>query len=494
MRTPQTDIWRLAVLIPALAAVLVWLPSLASSFQFDDFNVIVNEPRVHSLSAWWASMPGIRPLLKLSYALNYSISASASGFRVVNALIHAINASLAFQVLRMLGMRAGLTESAAARAALLAALIFALHPVQTEAVTYISGRSSSLAACFCLVSILFWARGSIAVSCLAFVAAVATKETAIVLPLALWLYSADRPVRETFSRLLPIAGLTLLLLAVVAALHTYRHLLEVSLATRSIGENLLTQAHGVTYLAGQLLRPWNGNADPQLAAVTSYGAGTVALAVAWAAALLVALACVRRARAGTVARVRENVGTSANANVGANTVAHQSLRQDAGASTSAQTSAGAFAVLWFLLWLAPTNSLLPRLDPANDRQLYLALLGPAWWLAVQLTRPALLLRTRMLAGGAIVALLCLATIERNTIYRTEVSFWEDTAARNPSSPRAANNLGMAYAMACRREEALTEFSRAIALDTTDFRPRMNRLLLQGNELPETGCPLSNPAP
>jgi protein O-mannosyl-transferase len=443
VRTLRTEILRFAALMPALAVVLAWLASLPGSFQFDDFNVIVNEPRVHSLSAWWASMPGIRPLLKLSYALNYSISPNALGFRIVNVMIHALNASLAFQVLRMLGVRTGLADSTAARAALLAALIFALHPVQTEAVTYISGRSSSLAACFCLVSLLYWARGNTLASCLAFVAAVASKETAIVLPLALWLYSADRPVRETLLRLSPIAGVTLLLLATIALLPTYRHLLTVSLATRTVGENLLTQAHGVTYLAGQLVKPWNGNADPQLSAALDTGA--VVLGAAWAAALLVALGCVRRARAG------------------------------------------AFAILWFLLWLAPTNSLLPRLDPANDRQLYLALLGPAWWVAVQLTRPALLLHARALAAGVIVALLCVATIDRNAIYKTEVSFWEDTAARNPSSSRAANNLGMAYAVACRGEEALKEFSRAIALDSSDYRPRMNRLLLQGGELPETGC-------
>jgi protein O-mannosyl-transferase len=444
VRTPGTEILRFLPLIPALAAVLVWLPSLSGSFQFDDFNVIVNEQRVHSLSAWWASMPGIRPLLKLSYALNYSISQGAFGFRVVNVLIHALNASLAFQILRMLGARTGLT--AATGAAVLAALVFALHPVQTEAVTYISGRSSSLAACFCLVSVLCWAKGNTLASCLAFVAAVASKETALVLPLALWLYSADRPVRETLSRLAPIVGVTFVLLAIVAMLPTYRHLLAVSLETRTVGENLLTQAHGVTYLAGQLLMPWNGNADPQLPTVTTSNAATVVLAAAWAAALLGALACVRRARTG------------------------------------------AFAVLWFLLWLAPTNSLLPRLDPANDRQLYLALLGPAWWVAVQLMRPALLPRLRVLAASAIVVPLCVATIERNTVYKTEVSFWEDTAARNPSSARAANNLGMAYAMACRRDDALEAFSRAIALDGSDYRPRMNRLILQGGEeLPGMEC-------
>jgi hypothetical protein len=142
---------------------------------------------------------------------------------------------------------------------------------------------------------------------------------------------------------------------------------------------------------------------------------------------------------------------------------------------------GSFAMLWFLLWLAPTNSVLPRLDLANDRQLYLALIGPAWWLAVRLTSA----RKVVAASGVVVILLLLsvATFERNRIYDTEVSFWEDTAARNPSNARAANNLGMAYAIACRADEATGEFKRSITLDASDYRPRINLALLRGHALP-----------
>ena len=69
-----------------VAVLLAYFNALTRVFQFDDYNVIVNNPAVHSLAAWRDSMPGIRPLLKFSYAL---------------------------------------------------------HPVQTEAVTYVSGRSVS---------------------------------------------------------------------------------------------------------------------------------------------------------------------------------------------------------------------------------------------------------------------------------------------------------------------------------------------------------------
>ncbi|HEU5089593.1 MAG TPA: hypothetical protein VFT99_19195, partial [Roseiflexaceae bacterium] len=324
--------------VPALAIIAQWWPALPASFQFDDWNVIVNEPRVHSLTAWWQSMPGIRPLLKLSYALNMTLDASPTGFRVVNILIHAIGATFVLSLLRTRGIRAGLAEVDASAAALLAALIFALHPVQTEAVTYISGRSTSLAACFCLAALYCWVRseqsanprrasGWLAACCLCYVLAIATKEFAAILPLALLLYSADRPFTATLRRLTPLLLLMVLMSFVALSLSTYGRLLAVSLDTRSIADNVLTQSHGVLYLVGQLVRVWNGNADPQFE-VTSLNWASASLCVAWLSVLAIALLRVRRA------------------------------------------PVGAFAVLWFLLWLAPTNSLLPRLDVANDRQLY----------------------------------------------------------------------------------------------------------------------------
>lgn len=440
--------------LPAVAIVLLWWPALSAGFQFDDWNVIVNEPRVHSLAAWWQSMPGIRPLLKLSYTLNMTIDADPTGFRVVNILIHALSATLVWSVLRTRGIRAGLADMDASRAASLAALIFALHPVQTEAITYISGRSSSLAACFCLLSLYCWIRGEqsehsrsaaswLAACCVCFVLAVATKETALVLPLALLLYSADRPLSLTLKRLMPLFVLMVLMLSVALSLPTYRRLLTVSLDTRTIAENLLTQSHAVLYLAGQLLRVWSTNADPQLAVITSLNWLSATLCVTWLSVLAITLAKVRRA------------------------------------------PVGAFAVLWFLLWLAPTNSLLPRLDIANDRQLYLALIGPAWWLATRLISWH---RMRPAPYAALVAVLLLtalswATHQRNRIYETEITFWQDAAERNPDNSRAANNLGMAYAIHCRFDEAAAAFNRAIALAPDEYHARINLILLRKGQLP-----------
>lgn len=443
--------WLIA--LPAFAIALLWGPALGGSFQFDDWNVIVNESRVHSLHAWWDSMPGIRPLLKLSYALNSSLSGSPAGFRAVNVLIHAVNATLVFRFLHARGLRAGLDGQHAHVAALLAALVFALHPVQTEAVTYISGRSSSLAACFCLLSLSCWARSErstapangtrwLLASCACFAAAVATKESAVILPFALWLCSADRPARRNMRRLMPFFGLMALALTVALSLPMYRLLLEVSLDTRSTMSNLLTQARALVYLAGQLVRPYNGNADPQLPVIEAADTVSVALSLAWLGVFTWALLRVRR------------------------------------------SPVAAFAALWFLLWLTPTNSVLPRLDIANDRQLYLALIGPAWWVAVQLTQVH---RHSGWIGHVVAALIVVflahASVQRNRIYATETSFWQDAVARNPGSARAANNLAMAHALNCQLEAAAQEFARSIELSPQDFRARINLKLLTEDALP-----------
>ena len=126
-----------ALLVAALAAA-AYLPSLGAVFQFDDYNVIVNYPTVHSWQALFERAGGgVRPLLKASYTLNWTLG---FGFSLFNILVHALNATLLFLV----GDRLFRDR----RAALIAALLFALHPAATEAVTYISGRSSSLMAAF----------------------------------------------------------------------------------------------------------------------------------------------------------------------------------------------------------------------------------------------------------------------------------------------------------------------------------------------------------
>lgn len=443
----------------ALATVAAYLTSFNGVFQFDDWAVIVEEPRVHSLAAWWQSMPGIRPLLKLSYALNWQSGHGIAGFHAVNLGLHVANACLVLALLRRLAARLGY---AATLAPLAAALLFALHPAQTEAVTYISGRSSSLSATFALASLWCLDIGrdaprpvlrrwlSWCVSPLLFLLALGTKETTMVVPAAvvlLVLCDARRRVRwrEALAAAVP-HGLALTVAALLAAtLPRYWMLLESSLTAREPGVNLLSQLHAVAWLVGQLVMPWRLNADPMLGVVSAWTPATAALALLYATLLAVGCAALRR-RPGL-----------------------------------------AFGILWFFLWLAPTNSLLPRLDLANDRQLYVALIGPAWLAGLLAVRAmASASRPRRIALGAALAALLLglaaATAQRNTLYASEIAFWTDVAAKSPANARAAGNLGYALARAGHPVEAEAQFRRALALDPQYTRAAINLMLLQDGTL------------
>jgi len=429
--------------ILAIAALAAYCNAPGGVFQFDDYNVIVNNPAVHSLAAWFDSMPGIRPLLKFSYALNWTLHPGPLGFHLVNVLVHAVNAVLVYGLLRGLSEERGEMQWAP----FVGALLFALHPVQTEAVTYISGRSVSLMALFYLCSVLTWLRADRAahprawraLSAGLFGLALMVKETAVTLPFALLLLDAlSTRHRFTAAQILRRQGWHWLVLSggvfVIAASPTYRHLFEVSVSARGATDNLMTQANAVCYLAGQLILPWRLNADPDLPVLTAVTPAFFAQAAAIVALVVAAVLNLRR-RAWL-----------------------------------------AFAVLWFFLHLLPTNSLLPRLDVANDRQLYLASIGVfyAVGIGVQL---AMQHAHRPRLAGAFVGLallgLGIATVQRNEIYGSAVALWEDAAMKSPRKPRVANNLGYAYQQAGRYPEAKLAYRQAIELDPDYWKARIN---------------------
>jgi tetratricopeptide (TPR) repeat protein len=321
-------------------------------------------------------------------------------------------------------------------AALLPALLFAVHPVQTEAVTYISGRSASLMAFFYLGSLLAWLRGRergsrfllYVVSPILFLLAAASKEVALTLPFALILCEAVRRERTGWKEALRAQAVHWGLLAALAVLFLahagYGRLLEACFDIRGAAANLLTQVHGIGYLLSRLVMPHALNIDPDLPVFS--GGSPVLLPEALLLAALLA--------AGIFGLVK---------------------RSPAG-----------FGILWFFLHLVPTNSFIPRLDVANERQLYLA----SWGLFLAVAAVADLLRgkwgARRVSAVATVLVLALGvlTVSRNTVYRSEVALWEDTVRKSPGKARAWNNLGYAYQQAGRFLDAEAAYLRALRVD------------------------------
>jgi tetratricopeptide (TPR) repeat protein len=420
------------VLLLAGAVAIVYLNSFRGVFQFDDYNVIVDNGGVHTWGGFLAGLPrGIRPFLKLTYTLNWTSGLGLFGFHLVNVTLHAANAVMLFFLASRIG-----APSVSRFAALLPALLFAVHPVQTEAVAYISGRSVSLMAFFYLGSLLAYLRGRergsrfylYLASPILFLLAAASKEVALTLPFALVLCEAAR--RETTGwkealRAQAVHWGLLVALAVLFLAHAgYGRLLEACFDIRGAAANLLTQVHGIGYLLSRLLMPHALNIDPELPVFS--GGSPVPLPEALLLAALLA----------------------------------------AGSFGLKKRSPAGFGILWFFLHLVPTNSFIPRLDVANERQLYLA----SWGLFLAVAAGADLLREKRGARWvtAVAAVLVIAlgvlTVSRNTVYRSEVALWEDSARKSPGKARAWNNLGYAYQLAGRFRDAETAYLRALRVD------------------------------
>ena len=418
---------RRAALVAA-AALAAYLPSFGGAFQFDDYNVIVNYPTVHSWELLYERAgAGVRALLKASYTLNWTLGAGSTfGFHLVNVALHAFNAVLLF----FIGRRIFPDHP---NASLVAALLFALHPAQTEAVTYISGRSVSLMAALYLASILLYLRKSF-YSVIPFILALGVKETAVTLPAALLLIELVRPGRASWRLQLPhwlvlaAGGLVILLVP------RYFDLIAYGFSQRGPIDNLLTQVGGISYLLARLVTLQGYNIDPGLAVFQGFDSLFFLQTILIAGLLALGLSSLRS---------RPWLG---------------------------------FGILWFFLQLAPTNSIVPRLDVANDRQLYLACWG--LFLGVSIQASLLFPRRASLALTAAAAIaFAAASVSRQLDYRDEITLWEASVRENPANPRARNNLGYAYYLAGRKGEARREIEAASRLDPVYEKPRANLLLL-----------------
>lgn len=432
-----------------VAVLAVYGNALHGAFQFDDYNVIVNYGAVHGWDAWYADLGhGLRPLLKLSYTLNWLSGPDVLGFHLFNICVHLLSVLLVYALAtRIFACSSACDPQRRHWAAMFAALLFAVHPANTEAVTYISGRSMSLMTLFYLASLLAYVKGSEegearwshAVSPVLFVLAVASKETAMTLPFALLLwevcFSPGRPFKIMLQKQAVHWCVFLLLALLLLSNDRYWQLMAFSAGLHSMQENLLTQLHALTYLLGQLLLPWHLNIDPDLPVITRLSqAGPDAML--WFALLIVA-----------VWNLRKRPWLS-------------------------------FALGWFVLQLLPLYVFLPRLDVANERQLYLA----GWAMLL----PVAVMCARMTANAGIryasaVLVLVLAglTMARNEVYRSEVALWEDTVRNSPNKARPYNNLGYAYFLAGDLAQAEQAYSTAIRLKPDFWLAENNLARLPG---------------
>jgi hypothetical protein len=436
--------------LTALTVLACYANAVPGDFQFDDYNVIVDNPAVQSWDAWrhadGQGLQGIRPLLKITYLLNWMAGWGAPGFHLVNVAIHFGNSLLVYALaqafLSNLEAQPGLTRFPCATAqqlALCVALTFAVHPVNTEAVTYICGRSTSLMALFYLAGVWMYVSGRttnnklnlyLAVPLL-FGLALGVKETAVTFPLALlaWEWVLGGTVKAVWRRQWPVW--VLLLAGAIFFLFNDNYLSQMqrSAELNTLTGNVATQAFTFSYLMRQWVLPLWLNIDPDLPLLHEFSAAVPYLAAMLAAVILIPLC--RRKKPWI-----------------------------------------SLALMWALVHLVPLYILLPRLDVANDRQMYLS----GWPLALAIVAELALWLDRTALSRAIALLLIslsCVTVWRNQDYRSEIALWEATAKLSPDKARVHNNLGYAYKLAGRTVDARREFTTALRLDPNEIKARYN---------------------
>jgi len=444
------------VLIAGLAWA-IYLPALDASFHLDDSPSIRDNPVIRELdpgriAGFWPT----RTVTYFSLALNFRAGGlNPRIYHAVNLAIHVLNSFLVYALLRLL--LAGQPGTAARRswAAAGGALVFALHPLQTQAVTYVVQRATSLGTFLVLLTLVLYCRGrrgkpgslgrllAFQGALLAEVLALLTKEFTVITPfllLAIEAVHAKNLRKLPGKRLAPFLA-AVLLIPVLILLHSdnpyYNDSGQLDWLSRS-GMNLnTTPGKGIspaTYLATQervfltylrlLFVPLNQQLEYDCPWQTSCLAFPAILGAAAAgAALLLAI------------RLRRT------------------------------TPIGALGLFWFLCALIPESSLIPISDPAVEHRLYLPLVGAALALAAWIASwPGG--KTRKIIFGLILLQFGYLAYQRNQVWLNPITLWEDNVAKAGGKARVHGNLGKAYLDAGRYGRAAEEFERMLELDPT----------------------------
>lgn len=461
------SLWAVALLLVVVGA-LVYANSLSGAFVFDDTSAIPNNPSIRTLwPPWTPLLPPAgtavarRPVVNLSFALNYAADGlNVTGYHVVNVAIHILSCLLLFGIARRT-LAAEVVAAAVRRAApwlaLAIALIWLIHPLQTESVDYLVQRTELLMALFFLLTLYSVIRGAdsvapptwFACAILSCALALACKEVAGVLPLVVLLYDRTflaRSFREALrKRRLLYGGLAATWLILVMTL----------------GERLPTK----TELADHSMTPWT-YALTQSTAIVRY----LRLSF-WPSPL-------------TVDYEDWPVATSILSVAPALALVLLLLGVTAWALWRAP--ALAFPGAAFFLILAPTSSVVPiPTEILAERRMYLPL---AAVIALAVVGSHLLLeRLRARRGWAnrtqhyieigvalvLVVVLAGVTIKRNEDYRTADGILADAVAKRPGNWRARSNLGSVLTSQGRSAEALPHYAEAVRLKPDYIDARYN---------------------
>ncbi|HXW69392.1 MAG TPA: tetratricopeptide repeat protein [Dissulfurispiraceae bacterium] len=434
----------------------------------------------------------------LSFALDYKIHGlNLAGYHIVNLVIHIATALLVY-FLVLLTFRTPFfhdsrftTHDSRPLIAFFSAALFVSHPIQTEAVTYIVQRFTSLAAMFYLLSLVFYIKARLLTSSkkpfafhlmpfaffiLSFLSAflaMMTKEIAFTLPVIVLLYELMF-FRHTFKR-------SLLLSVITGAIVISASVVVLGVSGGSLGnmlsdlgqktrletniprwDYLMTQMRVVTTYVRLLFWPANQNLDYDYPVSHSLLSLPVFLSFAFLFLLFglgIYLVMGKRQRAiGNRIKAKSKEGGDSNF-----------TPQNAERRTLYAERLMGFGILWFFITLSVESSVIPIADVIYEHRMYLPSVGAFIALTVFIFTIVARSNPRFFSYASagllcIVVIFCVATYKRNMVWQNEMTMWEDIVSKSPQKARALNNVAAIDIDRHQPEAALEYLKRSLAAD------------------------------
>ena len=457
--------WLVLPLIAAALASAAYINALDNPFVYDDHDTVVRNASLADVSnvKFVLIYSPFRPVVNVSYAVDRWLwEYRPFGYHLTNIALHTTAVLLLFVWLRRVLSDAGAARATDA-AAFVGAALFAVHPLQSEAVAYVSGRSELMCAVWFLAALLLArgallsgsrARGAAAMAC--GVLSIASKETGLALPVVVLAYDWLLRPGEEAARRRRFWRVYVPVFVMLAGLGTYRLATMPGLSGGPVTPllTLLTQAIVIWRYIGLLAWPSGQSVMHGVHRVTSPldPIGWVSLA-GLAGAVIVAVR----------------------------------LRKSRPLVT--------LGIVWFFAVLAPSSSVIPLREGMAEHRVYLASAGifmaiaaaVSGWLASEPRASRTVRRAQAGALGATVAVLFTLTVWRNQVWADPAALWREATVH------AAGMWEPHYALADSLREqgdcagALPEYRAVVALrpDHRDAYTNLGICLAQTGQLEES---------
>ncbi len=405
-----------------ILGLLIYSNTWHVPFLFDDsMNIKQNISlyKTWDIPAIWSSNNKIRFLPFVSFAINHALGKDQVwGYHLFNLAVHLLNSIWVYFLISLLlitpKMKGKYPEKAGYFLAAFSSLIFLSHPLQTQSVTYIVQRMTSLTAFFYLGTIIFYLKARLTQNKIHYgmafgmnLAAMFCKETAFTLPLALLLveFLFFDFSKKNLLRLIPfLATMAIIPYFVHSEAASYnihsKNFLPIRIKALPRGDYFLTELNVLCTYLRLFLLPVNQNFDYDYPTAHSL----------WEPKTLACLFLLGTLLAAALGTIKKNRFIT-------------------------------FSIFWFFLTLSVESSVIPLEDVIFEHRMYLPLVGCALLLGIGLFSFLEKASYFMVAGSLVVMIFSCMAYTRNHIWGSEQLLWEDVIKKSPNKARPYNNLG-----------------------------------------------------